>query len=365
MINIATHYPAVLEVSHTSGRGSAVLLEGGRFILTAAHLVASADQPEQLRLRSLDLNVLPAITAIHIHPDWDASSFNNDLALLELATPISGINGLALYRDPLPIGETFIMAGFGNGTGTAQHIGTNSLDTTGEVLNGPYNRDIPANSQFLSDYDNGSAAQNMLASLTGVSSSALPTSAESISLPGDSGGPALLNGQVAGIASYIIADPTYDSDPDNVSSTGEVAAYSNINSYLNWIDYTSQGNPVYQPPSQPADVSTTVAEPDFGSVINHFLLTLNSASSQSITLWYQTIEGSALAGQDYEASEGWLTLAPGETQLSIPVSILGDRQSEADETFSLQISDPSNQWLAQGITLIASHTITDNDTLIS
>lgn len=361
MTDINTHYPAVIEVSHTSSRGSAVLLAGGRYLLTAAHLVDAINQPGQLRLRSPDTSTLPDITAVYIHPDWDATLFTNDLALLELNSPITSITGLALYRGATPVGETFTQAGFGNGAG--QHIGTNIWDSTGEVLNARYGRTVPADSQLLADFDNGNTAQNILNSFTGVSSSVQPTSAEAISKPGDSGGPAILNGQIAGIASYIIADPTYDSDPETAASAGEAAAYSNISHYLSWIDYTTQGNPQYLPPHQVSDVNKAVTEPDFGTVLNHFLLTVNTPATQPITLWYQTQDGSALAGEDYEASEGWLTLAPGESQFSIPVNILGDRQTEGDETFSLKITDPSEQWLTQGISLIASHTIIDNDLL--
>lgn len=361
MADTNTYYPAVVEVSHASGRGSAVLLADGQYLLTAAHLVDTISHPGQLRLRSLETSTLPTITAVHVHPDWDATLFTNDLALLKLSKPITNIEGLALYRGPSPLGENFTQAGFGNGAGATQHTGTNIWDSTGEVLNARYGRNIPAESQLLADFDNGSSAQNMLDSFTGISSSAQPTHAESISKPGDSGGPALLSGQVAGIASYIITDPAYDNDPDTTASAGEAAAYSNISHYLSWIDYTTLGNPEYQPPSQISDVSKTVIEPDFGSVINYFLLTLNAPASQTVTLWYQTLDGSALAGQDYEASEGWLNIAPDENQISIAVNILGDRLAEGNETFNLQITDPSEQWLPQGISLIANHTIIDND----
>jgi len=362
--NTTQYFPAVLELTRNIegnfARGSAVLLEGGRFVLTAAHLVAATSHPGQLKLRSLDRNILPEISVSYIHPDWDSANFNHDIALLELATPITDINGLSLYQGPTPLGQSFTQIGFGLDSLTEQHIGTNQWDASGEVLNSHYQREIPANSQLLADYDNGTQAQNMLNRFN-ISSSALPTTAETIAFSGDSGGPALIDGQIAGISSYVIADPDYDNDPDHPSSPGEVSASSNISYYRSWIEYITQGNTDYQAPSQPAEVNTSILEPDFGSVINHFLLSLSQATNQEINLWYQTLDGSAHAGEDYLASSGWLNIQPGQAQISIPVTILGDQLPETDESFSLQITDPSGHWLSPGISLLASHSIIDND----
>ncbi|MCV6588624.1 MAG: trypsin-like serine protease [Marinobacterium sp.] len=365
-----THYPAVFQllINHADNNsgistGSAVLLAGGRYLLTAAHLVSGVSNPDDLRLRSQDLATLPDISTVYIHPEWDADNYNNDIALLELATPITEIAGLNLYQGPTPLGEAFVRVGFGNGFNNPQHIGTNQWDSPGTVLNTLYQRDIPDGSQLLYDYDNGSQAQNMLGQLPDSQSNAQPTSHETLALAGDSGGPALVNGQVAGIASYVVADSKYDSDPNHPSSPGESGADSNIAAYRSWIDYITQGNPVYQPPQTAASVITQLPEPDYGSIINHFLLSVSQPQSVPITLWYETLDGSARAGEDYIASSGWVTLQPGQTSISIAVEILGDRNIETDEAFWLKLSDPSQQWLASGQILTALHSITDNDAL--
>jgi len=360
----ASHYPAVFELTrqrdNSVGHGSAVLLDGGRYLLTAAHLVAGASTGS-VRLRSNDLAVLPDIAAIHVHPEWDDSTYNNDIALIELSSPVTTIDGLQTYQGAVPVGAEFIRVGYGYGFEQGQHIGANTWDSTGEILNSAYGRSVPDGSQLLADYDNGTQAQNSLNTFSGVDSSPVPVAGETISLAGDSGGPALVDGKVAGIASYIIADPDLDSDPDTASSPGEMSADSNVLAYQSWLDFVMYGNPVYTAPQQQDEVQTTVTEPDYGSVINYFLLSSNQTFDTPVQLWYETVDGSAVAGEDYEASQGWVTLQPGQRQVSIPISILGDRDVEGVESFSLKISDPSGEWLENGVTLLATHIIHDND----
>jgi hypothetical protein len=68
-------------------------------------------------------------------------------------------------------------------------------------------------------------------------------------------------------------------------------------------------------------------------------VTLSSASSQAVTVSYRTVDGTAKAKEDYTATSGTLTFQPGETSRTISVSIKGDRKREADETFSVVLSD--------------------------
>lgn len=366
---VATHYPAVFELQRQrdngTGQGSAVLLEGGRFVLTAAHLVADAPSTQSIRLRSQDLTTLPDIKAIHTHPAWNSETFNHDIALIELAEPITAIQGMPVSRQAPEPGQDFIRVGYGKGFEQGQHIGTNQWDSTGEALNGRYDRQVPDGSQLLADFDNGTWQQNALSHFDGVSSSAIPTQQETLSLAGDSGGPALVNNEIAGIASYIVADPEFDSDPSTASSPGELSSDTNVAAYQHWLDYIMFGNPDYQPPAQPQDVHTTLTEPDYGTVVNHFMLSVEQPVTHTVTLYYQTYDLSAVAGEDYQATRGWLTLNPGETRTTIAVTILGDTLPEGDETFGMQVSDPSGQWLQNGVTLLAVHSIQDNDLVLA
>ena len=70
-------------------------------------------------------------------------------------------------------------------------------------------------------------------------------------------------------------------------------------------------------------------------------------------------DGTATAGEDYEAASGMLTFAPGETAKTIRVVVLDDGLDEADEeTFAVTLSEPSGAILG---TDTATGVIRDDD----
>jgi hypothetical protein len=65
-----------------------------------------------------------------------------------------------------------------------------------------------------------------------------------------------------------------------------------------------------------------------------------------VTVHYATADGSATAADnDYLATSGTLTFAPGKTTATITVYVTGDRKRESDETFSVILSNPSSDAL--------------------
>ncbi|MBS9477709.1 Calx-beta domain-containing protein [Ancylobacter radicis] len=95
-----------------------------------------------------------------------------------------------------------------------------------------------------------------------------------------------------------------------------------------------------------ADLSVT--EGDGAHVHFMFLVTLDKASTNPVTVQYRTANGTALAGSDYEATSGTVTFAPGETAKQIHVDVVGDKVVEADERFTVQLSTPSGATIADG-----------------
>jgi subtilisin family serine protease/Ca2+-binding RTX toxin-like protein len=91
-----------------------------------------------------------------------------------------------------------------------------------------------------------------------------------------------------------------------------------------------------------------------------YTVTLSSASNQTISVNYATANGTATAGLDYTATIGTLTFAPGATSQVINIPILNDSLNEADETFTLTLSSPTNAVL--GAVTIATTTINDTIT---
>src|SRR5205814_1515086 len=89
------------------------------------------------------------------------------------------------------------------------------------------------------------------------------------------------------------------------------------------------------------DVSVT--EGNIGAVSAVFTVSLSAAYSQTVSVHYVTADGRAtLADGDYQAAIGTVTFAPGETSKTLTVLVNGDRVGEPDETFSVQLSNPSS-----------------------
>jgi hypothetical protein len=104
-----------------------------------------------------------------------------------------------------------------------------------------------------------------------------------------------------------------------------------------------------QPAISVADASK--AESNAGASDLIFTVTLSNASFQSVTVVYATADDTATSPSDYQAVNGTLTFAPGETARTISVPVAGDSAVEADEKFFVNLSSPFNATLAdaQGV----------------
>ena len=89
-----------------------------------------------------------------------------------------------------------------------------------------------------------------------------------------------------------------------------------------------------------------------------FTVSLSAASAAAVTVNYATANGTATAGSDYVAQSGVLTFAPGETQKTIQVTAIGDGLVEANEGFTVVLTNPSGATLADGV---GAGTITNDD----
>ncbi len=98
-------------------------------------------------------------------------------------------------------------------------------------------------------------------------------------------------------------------------------------------------------------------------------VTLSRVSQQTVTVRYETTDGTAEAGTDYTAVEGdyvaelgTLTLEPGQTSGTIRIELLDDMLAEADETFTMLLSDPTHATLTDAA---AMGTIEDDDAAVA
>jgi hypothetical protein len=105
------------------------------------------------------------------------------------------------------------------------------------------------------------------------------------------------------------------------------------------------------------DVSVTEGN---GAPVNAtFTLSLSAASGQTVSVKYATADGTATAPADYGAlASAAITFSPGQVTKTVSVPIQGDTLDEPNETFTLNLSAPTNATIAkaQGV-----GTIVDDD----
>ena len=105
-----------------------------------------------------------------------------------------------------------------------------------------------------------------------------------------------------------------------------------------------------------ADVRVT--EGNSGTTTNAvFTVTVNPAPAAPVSLQWTTNPGTAGSG-DFTAGSGTLSFAAGETQKTITVGVVGDNAFEADETFTVALSNPSNMLIDRAV---AVGTIANDD----
>ena len=93
-----------------------------------------------------------------------------------------------------------------------------------------------------------------------------------------------------------------------------------------------------------------------------FAVTLNRASSETVSVDYATADGTAKAGEDYQAVSGTLIFAAGETAKTLHVPVLDDDVDEGREKFEMRLSNPSGAHL-RGNHKAATGTIQNTDAI--
>lgn len=112
-----------------------------------------------------------------------------------------------------------------------------------------------------------------------------------------------------------------------------------------------------QPAISIADVSQ--AEGNSGTTAFDFAITLSNPSSMPVTVVADTSDGSAGAPADYASVVSQtITFNPGTTTQTLTVGVAGDTTPETNETFTVDLSAPSNATIADGQ---ATGTIVDDD----
>ncbi len=262
---------ALLELEKISGdkidcTGS--LLAGGAYVLTAAHCLTDFEAKGvfDTSATTVDFSIQStngfktSVTDYYINPGWTGKVFDfNDIAVLKLAeqAPVE-IEQYDINRIDNEVGQVFTAVGFGlSGTGDTGV----TIDDTVVKRFGQNRFDVTIyDTALLGDFDNGNSANDFFGNvrLQGqgvsgfVSDTGLGLSEVNIA-PGDSGGPGLIDGKIAGIASFEISDCRFntgcltDINTTRDSSFGEVFGYTRVSSHVDFIDDAIAGRIVAVP----------------------------------------------------------------------------------------------------------------------
>jgi len=75
-------------------------------------------------------------------------------------------------------------------------------------------------------------------------------------------------------------------------------------------------------------------------------ISLSGGSDKPVSVDYETVDGTAKAGEDYVAQQGAIKFDPGETEKNLSFSVKGDTKPEPDERFSISLKNPQNAALS-------------------
>ncbi|HBK23427.1 MAG TPA: hypothetical protein DDZ60_13220 [Planktothrix sp. UBA10369] len=256
-----TGLDGVVTIQGIDGRScTGSLLITGNHILTVAHCVTDESGKPDYSSPSeytvyFDLpsgKIAISASQIYIHPDWNSDfNYNNDIAILELDQPApQAANRYQIYTGFDEVNQIFQKVGYGvSATGNLgqnsysdtveiKRTGKNRYDGLGELFNNdPYYYNNQPGKQLIYDFDNGLPQNDAFGKEFGINDLGLGLEEVNIS-PGDSGGPAFINGKIAGLTStgFTPAIPGIDVTNSLDDSFGEYASDTRVSVYADWIN---------------------------------------------------------------------------------------------------------------------------------
>jgi len=101
------------------------------------------------------------------------------------------------------------------------------------------------------------------------------------------------------------------------------------------------------PPTPSVSIGdVTIFEGNTGTWNAGFLLTISPMTSSPVTVSYSTANGTALAGSDFNAASGTVTIPAGRTTWAVYATVRSDRKKEPDEVFYMNLSNASGATIA-------------------
>jgi large repetitive protein len=214
----------------------------------------------------------------------------------------------------------------------------------------------------ISEPDTGTAAVTFHVSLSAASANVVTVNYATAN------GSATAPGDYTSVSNTLTFNPGETVKPVQVLVAGDTlhenSEYLTLNlgapTMASVLDSTGYATVFDQDPLPYLTVDETgLVEGNSGSKNGTFTVSLQPASSNTVTVAYTTADGTATtAGGDYVATSGALTFAPGETSKTVTAAVNGDTVDENNEYFALNLSAPTNAAVLDGTGYV---TIFDND----
>ncbi|NTW99233.1 MAG: DUF4347 domain-containing protein, partial [Geobacteraceae bacterium] len=228
----------------TEAYGSGSLLWDGKHILTAAHVVCEKGNETPLSLDKLSIQfrlldggtVKIEVKTVYVHHDYNIEEdsqghlikIDYDIAIIELETEApADADRYQIYRDHDEIGKLVTHVGYGL-TGTGEKGSTES-DYEARYGNNTY--DMSQEDSLVYDFDDGTPENDFFGNTFEIHHTGVGAR-EVLIAPGDSGGPAFIDGKIAGVHSF--AEPPSD--------WGSYAGDTRVSQYATWIDGIISGS---------------------------------------------------------------------------------------------------------------------------
>ena len=137
------------------------------------------------------------------------------------------------------------------------------------------------------------------------------------------------------------------------------------------LSVTDLTAPPTAPPTEPQSegnelpaIRISDEEAHEGDGVLRFRVTLDKASTETVTVRYATADVTATAGEDYEPVAGTLEFAPGETEKWVEVVLIDDPVEDSGETFVLRLNDAvgARTEASEGVGTIRN---SEHDTIVS
>jgi hypothetical protein len=208
-------------------------------------------------------------------PSWP--DVRGDLAVLTLAEPApADIPRYPLYGKFDEVGQPVVIAGYGvtgyGGLGIGDVESPLYVNTLRAGLNRfEAVRDDLDNAYLAYDFDSGSPFNNALA-IIGFDSDVGLGDEEAMTAPGDSGGPVLIDGAIAGVTSFGARLPSADINDVADYSWGELAFGIRVSAFREFLIQATDGAAVFAYDALPGDynASGTIEQADLDLVLLHW-----------------------------------------------------------------------------------------------